>query len=82
MFTWTQDNRNSATVLMWKLIPVNVKCVPSETLGSSSLPSYDGNATGQSSTHAQHVESERDDFGTIVSEVTTVTTTTTTRKNY
>ena len=50
----------------------------------SRLPSYDGDATGQSSTHAQHAESERDEFGTIVNEVTvvTITSTITTRKRY
>ena len=52
----------------------------SETLGSSSLPSYDELATGQTSAHAQRAESERDDFGTAVTEVTT--TVTTTRKKY
>lgn len=50
----------------------------SETLGSGSLPPYDEDAAGQSTTRAQHSESERDDFGTIVTEVTTVTT----RKRY
>ena len=50
----------------------------SETLGSGSLPSYDGDATGQSSAHAQHAEYERDDLGTVVTEVTTITT----RKKY
>ena len=52
----------------------------STTLGSDSLPSYDGNATGEPSAHAQHMESERDEFGTIVTEVTT--TVVTTRKRY
>ena len=62
------------------MIPVNVEGMPttlgssSETLGPGTLPSYDGGTTGQSSAHAQHTESERDDFGTIVTEVTTVTT--------
>ena len=46
----------------------------SETHSLGSLPPYDGGAIGQSSTHAQHTESERDDFGTIVTEVTIVTT--------
>jgi hypothetical protein len=50
----------------------------SETLGSGFPPSYDGDATGQSSTRAQYAESEQDDFGTVVTEVTTVTT----RKRY
>ena len=70
---------------IWKLIPVKVDSVfapsrsPSNTLGSGSLPSYDGDTTGQPSTnYAQHAESERDDFGTIVTEVTVITT----RKRY
>ena len=56
----------------------------SETLGSDPLPSYDGNATGESFAHPQHTEFERDEFGTIVNEVTVVTTTSTvtTRKRY
>ena len=68
------------------MIPVKVEGVStprwpsSETSGSGSLPSYDGDTTGQSSTHAQHAESERDDFGTIVTEVTTSVITT--RKKY
>ena len=60
----------------WKLIPVKVGGVfttsrPSfETSGLGSLTSYDGDTTGgQSSTHTQHAESDRDDFGTIVTEV-------------
>ncbi|KAF9649752.1 hypothetical protein BDM02DRAFT_1746022 [Thelephora ganbajun] len=72
---------------MWRLIPLNSKTegifapsqLPSETLGSGPLPSYDRDVTGQSaSTHAQHMGSERDDFGTVVTEVTIVTT----RKRY
>jgi len=64
----------------WRLIPVKVEGtsapsqVLSERLGSGSLPPYDGDAYGQSSTRAQHAERERDDFGTIVTEVTTITT--------
>ena len=48
-----------------------------------SLPSYDGDA-GQSSTRAQHTDSEHDEFGTVVNEVTVVTTTSTvtTRRKY
>ena len=70
----------------WRLIPVRVGNVStplapsSETPGSGLLPSYDGLATGQSSTHSQHAESERDDLGTLVTEVTT--TVITTRKKY
>jgi len=73
---------------IWKLLPVKVEgaFAPSqslsETLGLGSLPSYDGDATGQSSTHTQHVESKDDEFGTIVNEVTVVTSTVTTRKRY
>ena len=51
-----------------------------EALDPGSLPSYDGDITGQSSTRTQRTESERDDFGTIVTEVTT--TLVTTRKKY
>ena len=51
-----------------------------ERLGSGSLPPCALDLTGESSTHGQHVESERDDFGTVVTEVTTVTTST--RKRY
>ena len=56
----------------------------SETLGPDFLPSYYGDATGQSFTHAQHVESDRDESGTIVNEVTvvTITSTVTARKRY
>jgi len=66
---------------IWKLIPVKVEGAPtpsrssSETLGPGSLPSYDVGTAGQSSARAQRMEeSERDDFGTIVTEVTTITT--------
>lgn len=72
---------------MWNLIPVNVETMSkpsgssSGTPGPSSPPLYDGDATGQSSARTQHnAELERDDFGTIVTEVTTVTTTT--RRRY
>jgi len=46
-----------------------------EKFDPGSLPSYEGDVAGQSSTR---VESESDNFGTIVTEVTTVTT----RKRY
>ncbi|KAF9783532.1 hypothetical protein BJ322DRAFT_1110426 [Thelephora terrestris] len=61
----------------WRLIPVKVEgtFTPSQvlsgTLGSSSLPPYDGDASGQSSTRAQQAECECNDFGTIVTEVIT-----------
>ena len=71
---------------IWKLIPVKVEGALSpsqslsEKLGSGFPPSYDGAATGQSSTHTRAAEPESDDFGTVVTEVTTVLTTT--RKKY
>ena len=65
---------------IWKLLPVNVegvftpsKSVPSGQLSSGALPSYDGD-TWQFSSHAQHAESERDEFGTVVTEATITTT--------
>ena len=87
---WTGEG--SYAWWVWRLTPVKVERVSvpsqtsSETLGSGLPPSYHGDATGQSSTHTQHTESEHDEFGTIVSEVTVVTTnstsTVTTRKKY
>ena len=72
-------------IWIWKLIPVTVEGVytpsrpSSEAPGSSFPPSYDGDTIGQPSTNfTQHAESERDGFGTIVTEVTVVTT----RKRY
>ena len=66
---------------MWKLIPVNVEPrSPTEKAGQEFPPSYEGDGTGQSSTRTQQAESERDNFGTIVTEVTTVTTST--RRRY
>ena len=58
------------TLLMWKLIPVEAP----ETIGQELPPLYEGDVTGQPPTRTQHAETERDDFGTIVTEVTTVTT--------
>ena len=76
---WDENEGASQT---WKLIPVKVESTSTPLLSSplpgnldlGSLPSYDGGVTGQSSTRTQHVGPERDDFGTIVSEVTVVTT--------
>ena len=63
---------------IWRLIPAKVegRSTPpgssSETPGSNFPPSYDGDATdGQSSARSQHMESECDDFGTIVTEIIT-----------
>ena len=82
---WIQEEGHFSQWI-WKLIPVKIDGgseppqMSSETFGPGSLPTYDGNATaGQPSTR---VESEHDEFGTIVKEVTTVTTTTTTYKKY
>ena len=47
---------------------------PSGTVGQEVPPSYEGDAIGESSVRGQRTESERDEFGTIVTEVTTVTT--------
>ena len=52
----------------------------SETLGSDIPPLY--NAAGEPPIRAQHAELERDEFGTIVNEVTVLTTTVTTHKRY
>lgn len=68
----------------WSLIPMRVGDTPtpqhlwSESLSSGFPPPYGGEATRESSARAHHAESERDDFGTIVTEVTTITT----RKKY
>lgn len=69
---------------IWKLLPVQDEgwFTPSQSPSepSGSPPSYGGDTTGQSSTRTYHHHggSERDDFGTVVTEVTTVTT----RKRY
>ena len=39
-----------------------------EVPSSVSLPSHNGDVTGQSATRVQHVESEQNEFGTIVNE--------------
>lgn len=49
---------------------------PSPEVLGSGPPSYDGDATEESPVRTQVAESERDDYGTIVTEVTTVITTT------
>ena len=64
---------------IWKLHPVMVEgeFTPSQssskTIGSGSLFSYDED-TRQSSARTQQAESERDEFGTVVTEVTIITT--------
>ena len=61
-----------------RLIPVEAipPQPPYEELGLGPLPPYDKNESGQPPTHAQHFEQERDDFGTVVTEITI------TRKKY
>ena len=57
-----------------RLIPVKVEGMSTPKCTVQLPPLYDGDAAGRSSTHTQHAESERDEFGTIVNEVTVVTT--------
>ena len=72
---------------MWRLVPERGvgafmpqrSSTSVETQEPGSLPSYEA-GPGQSSTRSQRAESERDEFGTIVDEVTVVTTTT--RRRY
>ena len=72
---------------MWRLVPERGigafmpqrSSTSVETLEPGSLPSYEV-GPGQPSTRAQQAESERDEFSTIVDEVTVVTTTT--RRRY
>lgn len=64
MISWTEGGRNSITLLMWRLVPA----------GEGILPAYEGDGIGQPPAPAQRAEFEYDDFGTIVTEVTTVTT--------
>jgi len=75
-------NESGRSWQTWRLIPVKNEGaftpLSSDVFGSGALPPYDGDASGQSSTRAQRVESEQDGFGTIVTEVTTITT----RKRY
>jgi len=68
---------------MWKLIPVETGGTPTtpQPPVPDSPPLYGGDTAGQPYACTQHTrESERDDLGTIVTEVTT--TTVTTRKRY
>jgi hypothetical protein len=91
MFTGTKElrlNRFNTQVMIWtssaqiwKLLPVKTEG-PSARLRSSSEALDDGDPSVQSSTYAQHSESEYDELGTVVNEVTVVTTTVTTRRRY
>lgn len=63
---------------MWRLIPASVEGLSLEAGELGPLP-LDEAARGQSPVRAQNSDSyERDDFGTVVTEVTTITT----RKRY
>ena len=75
-------NPNSNAWQVWKFVPAVVEGLDKscEGFGSGLLPPYDGNESGQSPAHSQHVGSELDDFGTVVTEVTTSIITT--RKKY
>jgi len=68
---------------IWKLTPVEGTFPPPRspfgTTDEGPLPAYEG-ATEQPFTRAQHAEFERDEFGTVVTEV--IVATTTTRKKY
>jgi len=65
VITWTEAGRNPMPLLMWKLIPME----------QGILPPYERDTTGEPSTRTQRTESEYDDFGTIVTEVTVTTRT-------
>lgn len=71
---------NQNTWQVWRLIPEEATTPQPlyEALGLGPLPPYDENEPEQPPAHVQHVEQERDDFGTVVTEVTIVTT----RKKY
>jgi len=76
--TW--DNRPTPWQI-WRLLPVKVEGTsttssrsPFGAVGQEIPPSYEGDAIGEPSARTQRTESERDEFGTIVTEVTTVTT--------
>ena len=74
----TYDVELQYTWQMWRLVPVEVE---STFTPVGSLPSYDGDV-GKSSTRAEYTESEHDESGVVVNEVTVVTTTVTTHKRY
>ena len=90
VISWPKDDL--AAWQIWKLIPVKIdpklapSQSPSEAAGSDAVPPYDADENGQPSARTQHAEFERDEFGTIVNEVTVVTTVTrstvTTQKRY
>lgn len=72
------DDWKSNASQVWSLIPAEATPqLPHDALGLGPLPLYDENLPGQPPAQAQH-QYERDDFGTIVTEVTIVTT----RKRY
>lgn len=77
-------NNESHTEKIWKFFPVKTDASSTPPPEADDSPLYEEGPTGQSSTRTKHAESEKDEFGTIVTEVTVVTTksTVTTRKKY
>ena len=71
-----------ATWQMWKLEFEGPPRSFPGTFYQTPLPSYDGLGTEQFSTRTQRAESEHDEFGTVVTEVTTTSNVTTTRRKY
>jgi len=61
---------------VWRLIPTDVERadIPYEQLGLNPLPPYNENERMGFPAHVRREELERDEFGTIVTEVTIVTT--------
>ena len=67
---------------VWRLISTEVEGTgtPYERFGLDPLPQYNENEHMRFPAHVRREELERDDFGTVVTEVTTVTTST--RRRY
>ena len=67
---------------VWRLIPTDVEGTdpPYERFGLDAIPPYNENERMRLPAQVRREELERDDFGTVVTEVTTFTTTT--RKKY
>jgi hypothetical protein len=63
---------------IWKLIPEGV--AGPDVYGLGPLPPYDENEPRHHNAHFQHAGYQRDDLGTVVTEITTSTVTT--RKTY
>jgi len=72
----------SYTWQVWRLIPTEVEGAdrPHERFDLDPLPQYNENERMRFPAHVRREELDRDDFGTVVTEITTVTTST--RKKY